>query len=248
MEYRTNSLYSDLSTDLDTSSMIDLSKDKFDENDYSDTLNEILDCYNFKSDKSEFENCSYNFECDKSAFENCKLENKRMGKQLDHFSLPLFCRIYFRIINNSYNLTKRYKTFCLKQKYKKKISKNIFCSRLQTHTNLYEEFLDDTITIMYRFETWNNYNGIFGGYKCKDTGKAWIFFIHHNDINMFIDNISEDINDLYIKYLNKLSHSIIGSIYFIEKFTIKDKIENKTDLFHMVEKIKDSFYKRNVSL
>lgn len=228
--------------------------------------NDILDCYIFpntpKKEKNTLEKEKNTLKKDISNKEKRKgiqvLKNQSKSKRLSIFknvikkspiNIPIqenktFFRVHFDIINKTKNIRNNINTWKLKQEYKKKINNNIFCSTYNKEVKLYDELIDGTLMIMYKFESWNNYNGLFGGYKLIN-GEILIFYMYPDTINMFIDYLSEDSNKYYLKYLNKLQEKTSGYIYFKEKFNIKQVVTSKDELFTLIEDIKDGFFLRN---
>jgi hypothetical protein len=253
---RHDSLYSNIS---DLSEMIDydnhyqkstLFKINEEENSEDTVFDTILDCYSEYDDKRkglQFPPLSQL----RSLNNFIKLPSeypKRKSTYTPESSTPIqistFFRTGFDIINDTKNFKSRINTWKLKQAYRQKIAKNIFCSGLQEEQELHNELMDGTLTIFYRFESWNNYNGLFGGYKNKK-GNVFIFYMYPDKLNMFIDLMSEDLNKHYLKYLKSFKQEIIGNIYYKEKFSIKESVNTKQDFFTLVEDAKDGFLLRN---
>ena len=267
LENRHESLYTDTEIDINS----EYSKEYNQESE--DTIfDNILECYsenfikpiekrnallfkippqsiNVKPEKNYPErsnSCSYNY----SKKSSCNSESKKssnssliVNNSSGSYQIDIFFRKSFDIINKTKNINSRINTWKLKQEYKKKINKNIFCSGIPKQ-ELFNEFKDGTLTIMYHFESWNNYNGLFGGYRNK-RGDTYIFYMYQNELNMYIDLMSEDLNKDYIKYFKTLQNKILGPIYYKEKFNIKDSFDTKQDIFALVEDIKDEFLLRN---
>ena len=221
------------------------------------TYDNILDCYNFH-DTPDINN-------NKEKRQGIQIENRfpipprqlsitslkrsptydtvRSSKR-DTIQINSFLRVHFDIVDRTRNMMNYLNTRELKQKYKRKISKNIFCSNYTKETQLQNELIDGTLMIMYRFESWNNYNGLFGGYKSKNN-ETFLFYMYRDTTNMFIDYLSENLNKHYLKYLGKLQEATAGNIFFKEKFNIKQDITSKEQLFILIEDIKDEFLLRN---
>jgi hypothetical protein len=156
----------------------------------------------------------------------------------DHY----FFRKSFDIVNKRLSLKKQLKIWKLKREYRSRVSKNIFCGNQKL--SLHQEFETmGELTMMYRFESWSNYNGIFGAYKSKN--KTFIFYMYKNDTNMYIDIMTEDINKFYLNYLKKIFKKTAGDIYYKEKFNINYDINTKEELFNLVQDVKDQFVMRN---